>query len=415
VRRDCLCKTCESGADIHGEHFPASINQIRGKRIYAMLRALVLGVVARREKNEEMHQFGQNTSKGLVNRLRLFILAHIWIPMARVTVFATAPGRLIDVLTSGGLLPTLAIWGMTLLCACTTSSSSVISPGSAREPKKESQLSKSPSQKPVPGLVQSEDHHVYVTSEGLNGNCYEDLGQVSLNESYAQSVTEDTGSQAQRLRAIARENYADKVDAVINVHEQQNEAGTTVEVSGEAVHLKNHETVACAARAMPPVIDSAAATAAGGMFGTMVGGLVGGPGYAAGAGVLGASAVAGREIVKHHQQQQANEILISDRLQQQQSEIAQLYQQLTKLIGQQCESEELSEQECEQRIVAVQRQIANTNGGARTSAPTDAASGSASADATTQFGILNRMQEQQETIDQLQRRIAQIKQAGDAP
>jgi hypothetical protein len=272
------------------------------------------------------------------------------------------------------------------------------------------------SQKSVPAPVPVA-HHILVTGGDLNSECYQHLGQIALNESYTQSVVDSPDSQAQRLRELAQQKYASNVDAIIKVHDHQNDAGTTVEISGEAVHLQSHETVTCAVRAMPPVIDSASATAAGGIVGTVAGGLMGSGGngsvYGAEAGgAFGASVAAGREIAQHQQQQQAEQAFISDRLQQQKTEITQLYQQLTKLIGQQCDSEELSEQDCEQRIVAVQGQLSVPTDPAQASGgPTKADAAAANSSAATEFGVLNRIQQQQEVIDQLQQRIAQIKQS----
>jgi hypothetical protein len=275
------------------------------------------------------------------------------------------------------------------------------------------------SQQSSTSLAQSDTHHIYVTSENLNGDCYKDLGPVTLTKSFAQSVVEAGDSQALQLRQLAEEKYASEVDAIINVHQQQNDAGTAVQISGEAVHLENHETVACVARGMPAVVDSAAATAAGGIVGTVVGGLAGSAGDAGvtGAemgGAIGASAVAGIELARHRRQQQAQEAFISDRLQQQQTEITRLYQQLAKLIGQQCETEELSEQDCEQRILAIQQQIGEPSEPTQGSKSQGTAGAAASDSAVTDFQVRNRIQEQQEIIDQLQQRIAQIKQSTDA-
>ena len=266
----------------------------------------------------------------------------------------------------------------------------------------------------APPLAQSENH-IYVTSGRLNGDCYQDLGQLTLNESFTQSMVETGDSQAQRLRELAREKYSAEVDAIINVREQQNDAGTAVEITGEAVHILNHETIACAARGIPGVVDSASAAAAGGIAGTVIGGLAanGGSVYGAEAGgAMGATAGAGIELAKHRQQQQAEEAFISDRLEQQRNEIARLYQELAKLIKQQCDIEELSDQDCNQRIASVQQQIAKTNEPVQVSElPSRAAS--TSDGGMTEFQIRNRIQEQQETIDQLQQRIAQIKQNTD--
>lgn len=288
----------------------------------------------------------------------------------------------------------LAIASVSLLSACAASHDSSLKPAAA--------------------LTQS-DSHIYVTSEGLKSDCYQDLGEIALNESYAQSVVDSPDSRNLRLRELAREKFGAKVDAIINVREQQNEAGTAVEIAGEAVHLQNHETFVCAARAMPPVIDSASNAAAGGIVGTVIGGLAVNGGSVSGAeagGAVGATAAAGRQIAEHQQQELAAQTLISNRLQQQQSEIAKLYQQLAKLIGQQCDSEELSEQECQQRLLTIQQQLAVTDAGKQNSTPSTPGS-PASTGVTTEYEVLNRMQEQQETIDRLQQRIARIKQAVD--
>jgi hypothetical protein len=259
--------------------------------------------------------------------------------------------------------------------------------------------------------------HIYVTSGDLNSDCYEDLGEIAVNETFAQSVVESPDSQAQQLRQLAEQKYPGKADAVINVREQQNDAGTAVKITGEAVHLQNGETVGCAMRAMPGVLDAASATAAGGIVGTVIGGLSQQGGSVQGAeagGAMGASVGAGVEMVKRRQQQQAQEAFIGDRLKLQNQEITQLYQQLTKLIGQQCDTEELSEQECEQRIAAVERQVEQPSHTAQGSAQKQpAASGDSPGSGTANFQIRNRIQEQQEIIDQLRERIAEVKHNAD--
>lgn len=281
---------------------------------------------------------------------------------------------------------------MTILCACATSHGS------------------GPN---APPSTADQDGHIYVTSSGLDGTCYQDLGRIVLRESYAQFVVASPDSQAQQVRQLARKDYGSQVEAVINVTEDQNDAGTAVNIIGEAVKLRNRSTVACVVRAAPEVLDSASSAAAGGIVGTVIGGLSqsGGSVYGAEAGAaIGASAAAGHEIIKREQKQQAQEAFVSDRVEQQRKEIAQLYQQLSKLIGQQCDNEELSEQECEQRIAAVQRQLAAT-GAAQSSEPSSREGNTARGEAISEFGILNRVQEQQEIIDQLQERIEEIRQS----
>jgi hypothetical protein len=303
-----------------------------------------------------------------------------------------------DMSETGRCLHLLVI-AMAMLYACATSRGSSL------------QASPQGSSHQAAQAPRQSDNHIYVTSGGLDGDCYQALGELNMNESFAQSVVQDADSQAQRLRELARAKYPGKVDAIINVREQQNDAGTAVEVTGEAVHVRNHETIACIARGMPGVVDSAAAASAGGIVGTVIGGLSASGGSVYGAetgGVMGASAAAGIEMAKRRQQQQAQEALVGDRLEQQQHEIEHLTEQLSQLIEQQCDTEELSQQDCNQRIATVQQQIAKTNEPARSDLP-GKTNTSAPNGAMSEFQVRNRIQEQQEIIDQLQQRIAQIK------
>ena len=266
-------------------------------------------------------------------------------------------------------------------------------------------------EKPTAPLAQPE-RHIYVTSGDLDQACYQDLGQLTFNESYAESVVKSADSMAQHLRQLALEKYPADADAVIHVEEKQNEGGTAVEVVGEAVHLVNHETVTCAARGLPEIIDVGSAAAAGGIVGTVIGGLSqsGGSVYGAQAGgAMGATAGAGMAIAKDQQQKQAVETSIADRLEQQHKEIAELYQQLAKLIGQECDNEELSEKDCEQRIVAVQQEIAKADEPRPTPVSSSKPEAAAPSNQATEFGVLNRIQEQQEIINKLRQQIAQIK------
>jgi len=300
---------------------------------------------------------------------------------------------------SGGSWLWLFLIAATVFCSCATSRPS--SPRVASQPA---------SEPATPGITQS-DRHIYVTSEALGGDCYQTLGQLSLSESFAQSVVEGANSRAQRLRDLAREKYSGQVDAIINVHEQQNDAGTAVEITGDAVHVQNGQTIACAARSMPGVVDSAAAASAGGIVGTVIGGLSakGGSVYGAEAGgAFGASTAAGIEIAKHRQQQHAEQEFISDRLEQQRDQIEQLYEQLSQLIQQQCNTEELSETDCSQRVAMIRQQIAKTNEPAQSDLPDTVAVPNGNG-TMSEFQIRNRIQEQQEVIDRLQQRIAEIK------
>jgi hypothetical protein len=272
----------------------------------------------------------------------------------------------------------------------------------------------SPAQQPGNQTAAADpNHHIYVTSDGLAQSCYRDLGQITNNESFARSVTESDSDQEQRLRDLAREKYANNVDAVILVRKNQNDAGTEVAVTGEAVHLQNHQTVECTLREAPGVVDAASAIANGGIIGTLVGGLVGTGGSVYGAesgGAMGAVMAAGIQGVKYKQQQQEQEAEITSRIAQQQQQITELKQTLAKLVKQQCDAEELSDQDCDQRLTDMQKSIAASSaagGAARASTPSSKQSSSAAQ--PTQFDVLNHIQEQQEIIDRLQQKIAQLK------
>lgn len=252
------------------------------------------------------------------------------------------------------------------------------------------------------------NRHIYVTAEGLPDACYHDLGAVGFVEPYFDSVIDsDHSKMAGRLRDVAVQKFPDRVDAVINVRTKQNSVGTQVAVAGDAVQLSQHETVECAERTAPGVLDKAALVAAGGMVGTLAGGLAG---TAAGMGVTGAmggaaagmTAAGGYEIYEHVKNTRAQEAAINNRIQQQRNEIAQLREEVAKLVHQQCQEQELSAAACADRQQALEQVSATT-----VSSP--AVPNGAAADAT-KFQVLNKIQEQQETIDRLKAEVTRLHQ-----
>lgn len=266
------------------------------------------------------------------------------------------------------------------------------------------------------------DHHVYVTSGRLPETCYHDLGEVGFKEPYFESVIDaDDSKTYAKLRDLALQQYGGDVDAVVDVTKHQNEAGTAVDVAGEAVRLQHGETAECAVRAAPAALDSMGAVAAGGMTGTLVGGLLSGQNSAPGAmmgGYFGAATEAGILTVKHQQQRQAFQADLTKQIANQAAEIASLKSELSELIQHQCDREELTAEQCDGQRAQMLDQIApaqgaNPNAGAvtKTAANGAASAKTASPDAgapATDFDIQNQIQEQQETIERLKAGISDM-------
>lgn len=262
------------------------------------------------------------------------------------------------------------------------------------------------------------DHHVYVTSGSLPQSCYHNLGEVGFREPYFESVIDsDDAKTYARLRDLAQQKYGDAVDAVVDVVQRQNEVGTEVRVSGEAMSLQHGETAECALRATPAALDSIGAVAAGGITGTITGGLLSGQNSAPGAmmgGYFGAATAAGIQAVKHQQERQAFQEDLTKRIANQSTEIASLRKELDNLIERQCEREELTAAQCDEQRAALINEI-----GAAPTPPTPSKAGGVQATAAdappSDFEIQNQIQEQQETIDRLKQAITELNDQQNAP
>ncbi len=177
------------------------------------------------------------------------------------------------------------------------------------------------------------NRYIYVTGENLSEQCYRDLGPISLTEPFAQATVETGDStMADRLRALALQQYPRDADAVIGVNVNDNDAGTATTVSGEVVEVEDHTTPACVVRDMPPVVDGVARTAAGGMLGTLAGGLISGsPQTAAAGGYIGAATAGSIAIINSRQQAQERADETQDTLAQQQQTIVSLQNERAQL------------------------------------------------------------------------------------
>jgi hypothetical protein len=93
------------------------------------------------------------------------------------------------------------------------------------------------------------NRYIYVTGQSLPGECYTDLGAIKIVQPYGEAAVDQDNSQARkRLRAAALSRYPADVDAVINVQSEQNDVGTEVIVTGEAVRLEDRHTAQCTLR-----------------------------------------------------------------------------------------------------------------------------------------------------------------------
>jgi hypothetical protein len=198
----------------------------------------------------------------------------------------------------------------------------------------------------VPPRSANPNRYIYVTSANLAGQCYRYLGPVAFEEPFAAAVTDEGASKlSAEMRKVAVAKYHNDVDAIINVHSEQNDAGTAVKVTGNAVELVNHATLTCALRDLPPIIDSSAAAAGVGIIGTIAGGLLSGsPNGAMSGGALGAGTVAAQQFVAHQQNEQLEREQLYHRLLEQQRQIRRLLAERGRLTT--CQEQEIPLAEC---------------------------------------------------------------------
>lgn len=239
------------------------------------------------------------------------------------------------------------------------------------------------------------NRYIYVTDQSLNEQCYRDLGQVSITEPYAQATMESADTTlANRLRASALKQYPQDADAIIDVHADENDAGTDVTVKGEAVEALDHTTVVCAIRQAPPAVDTAADAAAGGMMGALVAGLISGqPEGAEGGGWLGAAAAGSYSAMTKRQQALDKDQDLRDALAQQKVQIVALQQERAQLN--ECKEEEIP--------------LAQCSGGASSAAKPAADTSDEPDWNASQFDLEKQVEMQQDYIAKLQDQVGDIK------
>jgi hypothetical protein len=191
---------------------------------------------------------------------------------------------------------------------------------------------RAPQAPPTP--ARAPDRFIYVSAGDVPSECYHDLGSVTFTEPYTDAAMDGDGVQmATKLRALAIEKYPDEADAVINVQTQQNDVGTLVTVTGEVVELHQGQTVECAMRKAPGVLDRTLAVAAGGMLGAVAGAMIPCAGTAGmmGGAAAGVATVGTYTAVKQHLETQRQQEQLKNQLATQQTEIAHLLAKRTSL------------------------------------------------------------------------------------
>ncbi len=242
------------------------------------------------------------------------------------------------------------------------------------------------------------NRYIYVTSEGLPGDCYTDLGAVELTQPFADAaVDQDNSETAKRLRAVALENYPKDVDAVIDVQSEQNDVGSEVTVKGEAVRLEDRPTVQCTLRGAKGVMDQAAVLGAAGIAGATAGGLMAGASAATSVGVAGAAMMGAHQVIQHEQDKEQLDAGLRKSLDDQHREIAQLLKERSRL--QQCKQEEVPLSAC----------LKSAPNAGQSAQPTLEETDDQATFNAMPFEIRRQIQEQQDYIKQLQGQIAQLK------
>jgi hypothetical protein len=253
-----------------------------------------------------------------------------------------------------------------------------------------------------------------VTTESLDTACYRDLGEVDYAQPFSDAVIDaDHNELAQQLRKTAQKKYTNQVGAVIAVHGSENELGTAVVASGEAVQFEHEPQLSCAVpRAMRSTLMGLAFNPLGraggrepGAGSTDTGSQ--GPEAAGPTGIhkqMGAKGILQRVIKsKMSAQTEVSEQTLIDQMHAQDAEIRGLQKQLQASVRSRCQETDISVSRCaaaEKAAVpdeAPPALIGSTN-----------YSGDES---LIRVALENRVQAQQEIISRLREEIADMKSA----
>jgi hypothetical protein len=267
--------------------------------------------------------------------------------------------------------------------------------------------------------AQSASHpagHIYVSEDSLDTACYQEVGEVSYAEPFAEAATDPEHlAMADQLRKTAAEKYPNRVDAIINVHTDDHNIGSEVLVSGEAVQLEPPSKVDCRLpdKIAAAFVNFATGTKARGMRR----GSTTGSGYNGPAGTTNTSGdaegSAGMDPTRNVKenlrramistlpgQTEVNESSLADQAQLQQAEIKRLRTEIGKMVDQRCEAADLSDDECDSMRKNVEFEepheviaVPNKDAGGQT---------------PSVFEVKNLIQAQDELIAKLRRQVADM-------
>jgi hypothetical protein len=261
--------------------------------------------------------------------------------------------------------------------------------------------------------------HIYVTGDRLDTACYQEVGEVSYAEPFAEAATdpENLGI-ADKLRKAAVEKYPNRVDAIINVHTEDHDIGSEVLVSGEAVQLEPPSKIDCK---QPDTIAAAFVNfATGSKARGARRGATSGSGYNGPAGTTNTAADAegssgsdpGRDIKENLRramvatmpgQTQVNEPALAEQAELQQAEIKRLRNEIDQIVNRRCEAADLSAFQC-----AAMRKNAEL---VQAREVTVIANKEAGEKSPTVFEIQNLIQAQEELIAKLRREVPDMNEA----
>jgi hypothetical protein len=255
--------------------------------------------------------------------------------------------------------------------------------------------------------------HIYITEDSLDTACYKDIGEVSYVEPFAVAATDpDHLQMADGLRQAAAEKYPNRVDAIINVHTDDHDVGSEVQVSGEAVQIEPENKLGCK---LPDTIAAAILNLAtgskpharrGGNAGSGYNGPAGTTNTAAEEGTGGDGARGIKENLRRTMaasmpgQTQVNEQSLADQAQMQQAEIDRLRKDLDQIVSERCEAGDVSAAECDSmhknaEMLQPREVVAIPNKDAGDKSP-------------SAFELQNLVQEQRELIEKLRGKIADL-------
>jgi hypothetical protein len=242
------------------------------------------------------------------------------------------------------------------------------------------------------------NRYIYITDKNLPDECYRDLGGVKLTRPYGEAVVDPDNFQMRKeLRAAALSKYPDDVDAVIEVKSQQNDVGTQVIVTGEAVRLENQTTTHCAVQGVEHAVDEMSVVGAGGSAGAAMGGLMGGTSGAASVGVAGAAMMGAYQVIQHEEMKKEQVAQWNQKLNDQLRQIAQLQKQRSHL--RRCRNDDI-------RYSACMAGMPQAGDSSDQGAVTETSAGSTAG--ATPFQIQQQIQEQQDYIKHLQDEISKL-------